>query len=102
VIDGVNLTGTDVPSYLSAESAVASKYVANKKSVITLLPVGLGLKGDEFTLTYQDAFTRIILRNEDIQTVLNDDAAKLQQLVTTAKAACWPPDPPSSGPCQIR
>ena len=102
VIDGVNLTGSDVPSYLSAESAVASKYVANKKSVITLLPVGLGAKGDEFTLTYQDAFTRIILRNEDIQTVLSDDAAKLQQLVTTAKAACWPPDPPSSGPCQIR
>jgi multiple sugar transport system substrate-binding protein len=102
VTDGVQLSGSDVPAYLAAESTVASKYVANKKSVITLLPVGLGAKGDEFTLTYQDAFTRIVLRNEDVQTVLNDDAAKLQALVNTAKAACWPPDPASSGPCQIK
>ena len=66
------------------------------------LPVGLGTTSDQFTLAYQDTFTRIILRDQDIQAVLNDEATRLQNLLNTAKAACWPPDPPSTGPCQIK
>jgi multiple sugar transport system substrate-binding protein len=102
VVDGVKLSGSGVPAYLNAEAGVAAKYVSNKSSVVALLPVGLGAKGDQFTLTYQDTFTRIVLRNEDIQTVLNDEASKLQDLLNTAKAPCWPPDPKSGGTCQIK
>jgi multiple sugar transport system substrate-binding protein len=102
VVDGVKLTGGGVPAYLNAEAGVAEKYVANKSSVVALLPVGLGARSDQFTLAYQDTFTRIVLRNEDIQTVLDDEAGKLQDMLNTAKAPCWPPDPQSSGTCQIK
>ncbi|HEY4027019.1 MAG TPA: ABC transporter substrate-binding protein [Candidatus Dormibacteraeota bacterium] len=102
VVDGVKLTGSQVPPYLNAEAGVAAKYVANKNSVVALLPVGLGSKSDQFTLTYQDTFTRIVLHNEDIQTVLNDQATKLQDLLNAARAACWPPDSQSTGTCQIK
>jgi multiple sugar transport system substrate-binding protein len=102
VVEGVKLTGSDVPPYLAAEAGVAAKYASAKNAVVALLPVGLGAKSDQFTLAYQDTFTRIILRNEDIQTVLNDEASKLQDLLNTTKATCWPPDPQSSGPCQIK
>jgi multiple sugar transport system substrate-binding protein len=102
VVEGVQLSGSGVPPYLNAEAGVAAKYAAAKNAVVALLPVGLGATSDQFTLVYQDTFTRIILRNEDIQTVLNDQGSKLQALLNTAKAACWPPDPTSTGTCQIK
>jgi multiple sugar transport system substrate-binding protein len=102
VLEGLKLTGSGVPSYLSAESTAAAKYNANSKALAALLPVGLGTRSDEFNKAYQDSFARILLRNEDIQTVLNDEGSKLQALLKTAKAACWPPDPASSGTCQIK
>ena len=102
VVEGVKMTGSDAPAYLTAEASVAAKYAANKNAVVALLPVGLGATSDQFTLVYQDTFTRIILRNEDIQTVLTDEASKLQALLDTVKAPCWPPDPPSTGTCQIK
>jgi multiple sugar transport system substrate-binding protein len=102
VLEGTKLTGSGVPSYLSAESTAAEKYNSNKKAITALLPVGLGTKSDEFNKAYQDTFGRILLRNEDIQTVLNDEGAQLQTLLTGQKAPCWPPDPVSNGSCQIR
>jgi multiple sugar transport system substrate-binding protein len=102
VIKGVSLTGSGVPGFLAAESKVASMYTGSKKSIVALVPVGLGTKSDQFTLAYQDTFTRIILRNEDIRTVLNSEATQLQQIINDAKAPCWPPDQPSTGPCQIK
>jgi multiple sugar transport system substrate-binding protein len=102
VLEGVKLSGSGVPAYLSAESVAAEKYNTNKKAVTALLPVGLGAKSDEFNKAYQDSFARILLRNEDIPTVLNDQAAQLQKLLNDQKAPCWPPDPASSGPCQIK
>jgi multiple sugar transport system substrate-binding protein len=102
VLAGTKLSGSDVPSYLSAESTAAEKYNSNKKAITALLPVGLGTRSDEFNKAYQDTFGRILLRNEDIQTVLNDEGAQLQTLLTAQNAPCWPPDPVSSGPCQIK
>jgi multiple sugar transport system substrate-binding protein len=102
VLEGVKMTGPGVPPYLAAESVAAEKYNTNKKAVTALLPVGLGAKSDEFNKAYQDSFARILLRNEDISTVLNDEAAQLQKLLNDQKAPCWPPDPASSGPCQIK
>jgi multiple sugar transport system substrate-binding protein len=102
VLEGLKLTGSGVPSYLSAESTAAAKYNANSKALAALLPVGLGTRSDEFNKAYQDSFARILLRNEDIQTVLNDEGAQLQKLLNDQKAPCWPPDPASTGTCQIR
>jgi multiple sugar transport system substrate-binding protein len=101
-VQGVNLSGSDVPASLAAESKVNSAYLANKKAIPALLEVGLGSQTDAFKLAYQDAFTRIILRNQDIGSALDYDAGQIQQALNTAKAPCWPPDPPSTGPCQIK
>jgi multiple sugar transport system substrate-binding protein len=102
VLEGLKLSGSDVPPYLAAESAAAAKYNGNKKSIVALLPVGLGTRSDEFNKAYQDSFARILLRNEDVQSVLNDEAAQLQKLLNDQKAPCWPPDQASTGPCQIK
>jgi multiple sugar transport system substrate-binding protein len=96
VVQSVPLAGP-----IAAESAVARRYQTGRGSVETLLPE-LGSQADAFTIVYQDTFTRIVLRDEDIATVLNDEAPRLQRLVDLAKAPCWRPDPRSSGPCQIR
>jgi multiple sugar transport system substrate-binding protein len=101
VVRGVELTGSDVPAYLAAEAGVSAAYTSRKKTVAALLPVGLGAMSDPYTLAYQDTFTRIILRSEDVPTVLNDEAGKLQALVEAANVGCWPPDPASVGPCRI-
>jgi multiple sugar transport system substrate-binding protein len=102
VLEGLKLSGSAVPAYLSAESAAAARYNSNSKALAALLPVGLGTRSDEFNKAYQDSFARILLRNEDIQTVLNDEGAQLQKLLNDQNAACWPPDPASSGTCQIK
>jgi multiple sugar transport system substrate-binding protein len=102
VVEGAKLTGSDVPPALAAESTVSNEYVANRKGIPALLEVGLGTQGDQFKLLYQDIFTRIILNNEDITSAVNDEGAKLQQLLNTSGAPCWPPDAPSTGPCQIK
>jgi multiple sugar transport system substrate-binding protein len=84
------------------ESAAAAKQTSNKKAIPALLPVGLGAKDAEFNKAYTDSFTRIILRNEDIQTVINSTAQSINSILSAANVPCWPPDPPSSGACQAK
>ncbi|RLC71157.1 MAG: carbohydrate ABC transporter substrate-binding protein, partial [Chloroflexi bacterium] len=50
----------------------------------------------------RDAFTRIVIDGEDIETVLVEEAEKLQTLLNETGAPCWPPDPPSKGACQVK
>ena len=84
----------------SAELSVDDRY--RVRGTATRPPVGLGADTDEFTQVYQDAFTRIVLRSEDIRTVLDDDAGRLQRLLDAEGAHCWLPDPSSGqAACQI-
>ncbi len=94
--------GADAKPGVAAEAGAAAKQTANKKGIPALLPVGLGTSDAQFSKAYTDSFTRIILRNEDIQTVLSDEGNQMQALLTQAKAPCWPPDSTSSGPCQVK
>jgi multiple sugar transport system substrate-binding protein len=71
-------------------------------AVRSLLPIGLGAESGNFKKIYVDTFTRIVVRGEDIKTVLNDEAGILQALMNKTGARCWAPDPPSSGPCQVK
>lgn len=80
---------------------VTGRYRANMWRVETLPPAGLGGHADEFTAVYQETFARIVLHGEDIPTVLNSEVPRLQKLVDLSTASCWPPDPPSQGPCRI-
>jgi multiple sugar transport system substrate-binding protein len=43
-----------------------------------------------------------VVRGEDIQKVLNEQATILQTVMNDTKAPCWRPDPPSTGPCQVK
>lgn len=96
----IHTSGLATPQ--SAELRVDDRYRASPRGIPTRPPVGLGAETDDFTLVYQDAFSRIVVHNEDIQTVLADDAGKLQRLLDAAEARCWPPDPPSGrAACQV-
>ena len=66
-----------------------------------LLPVGLGERGGEINQIYRSAFTQIVLEGADIQEVLDAEGANLQALLDETGAACWPPDAPSDGACQV-
>jgi len=66
-----------------------------------LLPVGLGDQGGAYNAVFRSTFESIVIGNEDIQAVLDREAANLQTVLDTAGAACWSPDPPSEGPCQV-
>lgn len=64
-----------------------------------LLPVGLGARTGEFVPLYVDTFTRIAIRGEDIQRVLNEQGVKLEELYRATNAPCTPPDA-AQRPCK--
>jgi multiple sugar transport system substrate-binding protein len=66
-----------------------------------LLPVGLGDLQTDFNEVYLDAFQRIVVREEDIRTVLNEQSAALREVMAKANAPCWAPDEPSEGVCPV-
>ncbi|MET0084301.1 MAG: ABC transporter substrate-binding protein [Sedimenticola sp.] len=66
-----------------------------------LLPVGLGQYGGDFSTVYKLAFSRIILRNKKIETVLKQQGRKLARLMEATAAPCWSPDKASEGPCPV-
>jgi multiple sugar transport system substrate-binding protein len=89
------------PGLLKMNTAVRRAQNA-RDAVKSLLPVGLGAEGGNFSKVYVDTFTRIVVRGEDVKSVVNDEASILQALMTKTGAPCWAPDPRSSGPCQVR
>jgi multiple sugar transport system substrate-binding protein len=85
---------------MEAEAVQAQSKAADAK--VALLPIGLGTQGGPFNKVQLDTFQRIVVKGEDIQKVLNEQAAILQTVMNDAKAPCWRPDPPSTGPCQVK
>jgi multiple sugar transport system substrate-binding protein len=100
------VTNAPVPSELNPgiklESDAVQKQSASKDALVSLLPIGLGAKGGDFNTVFLDTFQRIVIKNEDIQTVLDSQAKTLQSIMDDTKAACWAPDPPSDGPCKVK
>jgi multiple sugar transport system substrate-binding protein len=95
-------TPSDLNPGTSMEAAAVGAQTTASNALPALLPVGLGAKGGEYNKVFTDSFQRIVLKNEDIKAVLEDEAKILQAVLNDAKAACWAPDPPSSGPCQVK
>lgn len=95
----------DLPADLSGGIKLLAEGVAKtqnaRDALVSLLPVGLGAKGGEFSKVYMDTFQRIVLRNEDIKTALATQAAALKAIIDETKAPCWAPDKASTGPCPI-
>lgn len=99
-------TGAQVPADLSAgvklEAEAVRKQTTAPDAVQSLLPVGLGAKGGEYNKVFIDTFTRIVLKNEPVQPVLDDQAKILQGIMDETGARCWAPDPASEGPCKVK
>jgi multiple sugar transport system substrate-binding protein len=84
-------------------NAAVRKAQRTKDAVKSLLPVGLGTEGGNFSRVYTDTFVRIVVRGENIEKVLNEQAAQLQAIMDKTGAPCWAPDPSSHGrPCKVR
>ena len=93
----------DLDPGVKLEADAVQKQAAAQDALPSLLPVGLGGKSGDFNTVYLQTYQRIVLRNEDIKTVLDAQAKTLQGIMNDAKAPCWSPDPPSNGqPCQVQ
>jgi multiple sugar transport system substrate-binding protein len=92
----------DLAAHLKIEADGVQAQSKASDAKVALLPIGLGAKGAEFNKVQLDTFQRIVIKGEDIQKVLNEQAAILQTVMNDSKAPCWRPDPPSTGPCQVK
>lgn len=99
VIDGVDTA--DLPAGVAAELTAVDATINAEDAIPSLLPVGLGARGGEINEIFRNAFNRVVINGEDIQTVLDEEATTLQTLLTETGAACWQPDPVSEGVCQV-
>src|SRR5213594_394143 len=92
----------DLDKGLKLEADAVAKQAASKDAKVVPLPVGLGAKGGDFNTAILNTFQRIVVKGEDIQTVLNEQAAIINKVMTDANAKCWGPDGTSTGPCQVK
>lgn len=90
------------PGVQLASQGMAATFAA-KDGRVSLLPVHLGAKGGEFNKIFVDTFTRIVVRNEDIKTVLAEQGKLMDSLMKEVGAACWAPDASSgNAPCPVQ
>lgn len=99
VVSGVDTA--DLPEGVALEAAAVEAQANSDDALPALLPVGVGERGNDINQIFRDAFDRVVINGEDVQTVLDAEAANLQALLDDTGASCWPPDPPSEGPCQV-
>jgi multiple sugar transport system substrate-binding protein len=93
---------SDLAAHLKVEADAVQAQSKAPDAKVALLPIGLGAKSGEFNKVQLDTFQRIVVKGEDIQKVLNEQAAILQTVMNDTKAPCWRPDPASTGPCQVK
>ena len=87
---------------IRAQGEAVSAQAAAADAIPAMLPVGLGPRSGEINKIYRDAFNGIVIDGRDIETVLEAEAQNLQTLLDETGAPCWPPDPPSTGACQVK
>ena len=92
----------DLDKGLKLEADAVAKQSAASDAKVVPLPVGLGAKGGDFNTAILNTFQRIVVKGENIQTVLNEQAAIINKVMTDANAKCWGPDGTSTGPCQVK
>lgn len=99
VVTGVDTSG--LPAGVALEAGAVEATSNAPDALPALIPIGLGQRGGEINQIYKDTFDRVVLENQDVNTVLEEEAKILQSLLNDTGAACWAPDPPSDGPCQV-
>jgi multiple sugar transport system substrate-binding protein len=93
---------SDLNKGLQLEADAVAKQANSKDAKVVPLPVGLGSKGGEFNKAITDTFVRIVVKSEAVQTVVDEQAAIIQKLMTDGSIKCWGPDGTSTGPCQVK
>jgi multiple sugar transport system substrate-binding protein len=91
----------DVDPGVQAQLAAITATTNAPDALPALLPVGLGEQGGPYSAVFQDALTQIVVEGGDPGEVLAALAPSLQGILDAAGAACWAPDPPSDGVCQV-
>jgi multiple sugar transport system substrate-binding protein len=91
----------DMPASVKAFSPAIAAMTGADDALPALLPIGLGGLGGKFSQVYTDTFERIVLGGQDVRATLDEQADALRSIVEEAKAPCWAPDKPSSGPCPV-
>ena len=91
----------DMPDSVRIAAPAIAAQASSPEANPGLLPVGLGDLGGQFNKVYTDTFQRILLANQDVRTVLDEQAEALRQTIEQAGAPCWAPDEPSQGPCPV-
>ncbi len=99
VVDGVDTS--NLPAGIAIEAGAVNAQATASDALPALLPVGLGDRGGEINQIFRNAFDRVVLEGEDIDTVLNEEGDNLQALMEETGAPCWAPDPLGDGPCQV-
>ena len=92
----------DLPPGIGMQMEAVTQQAAAPDALPSLLPVGLGERGGEFNRVFFDAFEAIVLRGDDPQQVLEQQAGILEEIMEDTGAPCWEPDPPSApDPCPV-
>ncbi len=99
VVDGVDTS--NLPAGVEIEAGAVNAQATAPDALPALLPVGLGDRGGEINQIFRNAFDRIVLDGEDIETVMTEEGDNLQALMNETGAPCWAPDPIGDGPCQV-
>jgi multiple sugar transport system substrate-binding protein len=93
----------DLPEGIGIQAEAVGTQAGHPDALPSLLPVGLGEREGEFTRAFWATFESIVLRGQDISTVLAQQASVLGEIMEDTGAVCWEPDPPSApDPCPVQ
>ncbi|GAB3481862.1 extracellular solute-binding protein [Marinomonas epiphytica] len=91
----------DLPSNVKIAGKAISTQASSADALPSMLPVGLGDLSGRFSKVYKDTFQQIVLRNANIDQILDRQAKQLASIMKKADAPCWAPDAPSEGVCPV-
>jgi multiple sugar transport system substrate-binding protein len=94
-------TRGDVPRTLLELAAAVNKQSGSRDSLQTLIPIGLGERGDDYNTLFMLTFSQIVLEGKDTASVLDANAGELQKIIDQEDAGCWAPDVSLERPCKI-
>ena len=98
---GANALPSSLPPGVSAEAKAIDATTGTPDALASQLPIGLGAQSASYDKVFVDTFTAIALGGASIPSTLASEATTLQSVLQQAGAACWKPDPVSSGVCQV-
>jgi multiple sugar transport system substrate-binding protein len=90
-----------VPLGVTGEAKAIQAMTTAPDSLSGQLAVGLGAQSSAYDKVFTDTFTAIAINNQPVAATLAQQAQTLQSVLQTAGAACWLPDPASTGVCQV-